>query len=114
MLLPSRKENAKITMPKLRASTMIFTKHPRRLKSFRNLLMPKTMNLEKLQRTLTKPVLSSLELKMITLDSQLKFKLSKETLMDNSARKVICKDKLKMRMVETETCKLNFSKERLN
>jgi hypothetical protein len=83
MPLLSRKENAKIMMPKSRAWTTISTKLKRKPKNSVNWLMLKISRAEELLKLLTVLLLSSLEPRRITPDSWLNLKLSKETLMVN-------------------------------
>jgi hypothetical protein len=82
-LLLSRKENAKIMMPRSRASITISTKPKRKLKSSQNLPMLKISSAEEPPRLLTPLVPSSPEPKMITRDLWLSLKPFKEILMDN-------------------------------
>jgi len=67
-LLHSRKENAKIMMPKSRALIMISIKLKKELKNFQNWPMPKILRAEEPPRLLTLHLLNLLELKMTTLD----------------------------------------------
>ena len=68
MLLHSRRENAKIMMPKSRVLIMISIKLKKELKNFQNWPMPKILRAEEPPRLLTLHLLNLLELKMITLD----------------------------------------------
>ena len=82
-LLLSRKENAKIMMPKSRVLIMISIKLKKELKNFQNWPMPKILRAEEPPRLLTPLVPSSPEPKMITRDLWLSLKPFKEILMDN-------------------------------
>lgn len=106
MLLHSRRENARTTTPKSRASTMIFTKHRRELTTSQSWLTLKITNSERQMRLLSPQLLNSPEPRMTTLDLWLSPKLSRETSTVNSPRKPISKDRLTKRMEETESCNL--------
>ena len=81
--LHSKKENAKTTTPRSRASITISTRLRRKPKSSPSLLMPKTLSAEELPKLLTLLRLSSQEPRMTTLDLWLNLKPFKEILMDN-------------------------------
>jgi len=68
MQLLSRKENAKIMMPKSRVLIMISIKLKKELKNFQNWLMLKILRAEEPPRLLTLHLLNLLEPKMTTLD----------------------------------------------
>jgi len=104
MLLHSRRENAKTTTPKSRASTMTSTRHRRELTISQSWPTLKITNLERLTRLLSPQLLNLPEPRMTILDSWLNPKPSRETSMANSHRKPISKDRLMERMVETESC----------
>ena len=68
MQLLSRRENAKIMMPKSRVLIMISIKLKKELKNFQNWLMLKILRAEEPPRLLTLHLLNLLEPRMTTLD----------------------------------------------
>ena len=109
MLLHSRRENARTMTPKSRASTMTSTRHRRELTISQSWPTLKIMNLERLTRLLSPQLLNSPEPRMTILDLWLNPKLFRETLMANSPKKPISKDRLMGRILETESCNLQPS-----
>lgn len=108
----SKKENVKIMMPRSKVLTTIYIKLRKKHKSFPNWLMQKTLKWEEQLRPLILLRLNWRELRMTIQDLWLSLKLFRGTLMANSPKRQISKDKLKTKTQETETCKLNCLIER--
>jgi len=100
--LLSKKKSVRIMMPRSRLSTMIFLKLRRDQMSSKSWLIPRNSNLEEQMRQWTLQIPNSQDAKMTIQDLWLRLKHFKEISMANLATNQTCRDKLRMRMPETE------------
>lgn len=110
----SRSGSAKTMMPRSRQLIMTFIKLRRDLMSLISWLTLRSSNSEELMKHLTLPILKWLDARMTIQDLWLRPKPFRETLTDNSPTNLTCRDKPRMRTIETETWTDKYSKERRN